>query len=253
MDQNGLGKGLKWTNPFQPLFRIFAFKESHWTQEMEILMKEKAHIHCSNNNTYNKSMNLKQRIKEYNTGINPKVIGHNEKLRQLLYVSTLTNEKKAKVLLIGDINWYPGCHQWYLKFHKDVYDDTIADIINHRLWEIPLNMFGSFEELYDSFYKWLLRPYINQLTIYDVALRLVLARDETRLLPHDYVYIHAKPRGVYQYLYHTRMVLYKPNGWNTKVPIEVFRKKFSDLKPFESYLIEDLLCYIAKKDFRKRK
>lgn len=193
-------------------------------------------------------MNLKQRIKEYNADIYPQVIDSYKKLRQL-YVATLADDKEAKLLLIGDINWYPGCHQWYLKLHQDVYDGTIADIISHRLWEIPLDTFSSFEELYDSIYKWLRRPYINQLTIYDVVLRLIIARKEERLMPCEYVYIHAKPRVVYRYLYHAKLVSHKPKGWNIKVPIEVFRKSFRDLTPFESYLIEDLLCHIAKKDF----
>lgn len=196
-------------------------------------------------------MNIKQRIKEFNADIYPKALNDQKKLRKL-FVSTLTYDKKAKLLLIGDIDWYPGCHQWYLKINKEVYDGTIADIVSHRLWEIPLDGFCSFEELYNSIYQWLRRPYINQLTIYDVTLRLVLTRNELRLLPHDYVYLHAKPRVVYQYLYHTKLVSHKPNGWNIKVPIEVFYKTFSDLTPFESYLIEDLLCYIAKKDLRKK-
>ena len=193
-------------------------------------------------------MNLKQRIKEYNEVIYPLVLDHNKQLRQLL-ASTLSDEEKAKVLLIDVNGFCKGCHQWYLRLHKDIYDGAIADIISHRLWDMPLEAFNSFEELYDNIAQWLRRPYINQLTIYDVALRLVIARGEPRLMPRDYVYVHAKPRVVYRDLYQAKLVSYKPYGWNTRIPTKEFRKHFSALTPFESYLIEDLLCYIAKKDF----
>lgn len=193
-------------------------------------------------------MNLKQRIKEYNEDVYPLVLDHNKKLRQLL-VSNLTDEEKAKVLLIGVNGWCKGGHQWYLRLHKDIYDGAIADIISHRLWEMPLEAFSSFEELYDNIAQWLRRPYINQLTIYDVTLRLVIAREDSRLMPRDFVYVHAKPRGVYRYLYQAKLVSYKPCGWNISVPTKEFHKHFSALKRFESYLIEDLLCYIAKQDF----
>lgn len=193
-------------------------------------------------------MNLKQRIKEYNEEIYPLVLDHNKKLSGQL-TSALTDEEKAKMLLIDVNGWCKGCHQWYLRLHKDIYDGAIADIISHRLWEMPLDDFNSFEDLYDNIAQWLRRPYINQLTIYDVALRLVIAREESRLMPRDFVYVHAKPRLVYRRLYQAKLVSYKPHGWNIRVPTEEFRKHFGALNPFESYLIEALLCYIAKKDF----
>lgn len=192
-------------------------------------------------------MNIKKRIKEYNEKIYPDVLKHNDRLRNLL-VSDSTDEYKATVLLIGDDDWYTGCHQWYLKLYKDIYNQVIADIVNHRLWDMPLDKFSSFEELYESIGHWLQRRYVNQLTIYDVALRLVLARKEERLKPKEFVYIHAKPRKLYRDLYKSKLVSYKPNGWNIKVPIKEFRKNFSNLIVFESYLIEDLLCYIAKEE-----
>ena len=133
-------------------------------------------------------MNLKQRIKEYNEEVYPLVLDHNKKLRQLL-VSNLTDEEKAKVLLIDVNGWCKGGHQWSLRLHKDIYDGAIADIISHRLWEMPLEAFSSFEELYDNIAQWLRRPYINQLTIYDVTLRLVIAREDSRLMPRDFVYV----------------------------------------------------------------
>jgi len=192
-------------------------------------------------------MNLKQLIEDYNRKVS-RVLKYNEHLKSLL-LSAKSDEVKAMLLLLGDNKWYVGCHQWYLRLHKDIYDGAIADIISHRLWEMPLDDFNSFEDLYDNIAQWLRRPYINQLTIYDVALRLVIAREERRLMPRDYVYVHAKPREVYRYLYQAKLVSYKPNGWNIRVPTNEFRKHFSALNPFESYLIEALLCYIAKKDF----
>ena len=193
-------------------------------------------------------MNLRQRIKEYNEVVYPLVLEHNKKLSRLL-TSALTDEEKAKVLLIDVNGWCNGCHQWYLRLHKDIYDGVIADIISHRLWEMPLDAFNSFEDLYNNIAQWLRRPYINQLTIYDVALRLVIAREESRLMPRDFVYVHAKPRLVYRRLYQAKLVSYKPHGWNIRVPTKEFHKHFSALKRFESYLIEDLLCYIAKQIF----
>ena len=193
-------------------------------------------------------MDLKTVIGEYNTKIYPEVEEHNKRLRKLAFL-TLSDEERAKKLLIDVNGWCKGGHQWYLKFHKDIYNETIADIISHQVWDMPLDEFASFEALYDSFYQWLRRPYINQLTIYDVVLRLVIAREEKRLMPCEFVYIHAKPRKVYGYLYKTKQVLQKPQGWNIKVPVEEFRKNFGTLKHFDSYLIEDLLCYIAKNSF----
>ncbi len=196
-------------------------------------------------------MILRQRIKEYNEVVYPEVENHNKRLKQLL-ASPLSDEEKAKVLLFDVNGWCKGCHQWYLRLHKDIYDGAIADIISHRIWEMPLDSFNSFEELYDNIAQWLRRPYINQLTIYDVALRLVIAREKLHLMPRNNVYIHAKPRVVYRYLYQAKLVSYKPTDWNIKVPTNEFSKHFSALIYFESYLIEDLLCYIAKQDFCKK-
>ena len=190
-------------------------------------------------------MDLKRAIDDYNAKIYPEVENHNKRLRQLATL-TLTDEEKAEKLLIDVNGWCKGGHQWYLKFHKDVYDGTIADIVSHQVWDMSLDSFASFEELYDSFYQWLRRPYINQLAIYDVVLRLVIAREEERLMPRDFVYIHAKPRMVYGDLYKAKLVLQEPKGWNIKVPTKEFFEIFGNLKKFESYLIEDLLCYIAK-------
>ena len=49
-------------------------------------------------------MNLKLRIKEYNEGFYPFRLDHNKKLRRLL-ASALTDEEKAKVLLIDMFDW----------------------------------------------------------------------------------------------------------------------------------------------------
>lgn len=194
-------------------------------------------------------MNLKQltkEIEEYNRVVYPKVVSYNKKLNLLLTSSTLKDEEKANVLLIGDNKWYTGCHQWYLRIHIDVYNDTIKDIISNHLWNIPLNTICSFEELYQEISKLLYKPYITQLTIYDVALRLAIGRRELRLLPKEYVYIHAKPRITYGNLYKSHLVSLKPNGWNIQVPICVFEKHFKGLKSYEPYIIEDFLCFLAK-------
>ena len=90
-------------------------------------------------------MDLPLLIKEYNEKVFPEVLRHNRMLSQLL-VSTSTDENKAKVLLIGDTNWYPGCHQWYLRLHKDLYKDMIYTIVKYRIWEMSLDSFSSFKK-----------------------------------------------------------------------------------------------------------
>lgn len=49
-------------------------------------------------------MNLKQRIKEYNEEVYPLVLDHIKKLMRLL-ASALTDEEKAKMLLIDMFDW----------------------------------------------------------------------------------------------------------------------------------------------------
>lgn len=59
-------------------------------------------------------MNLKQRIKEYNEEVYPLVLDHDKKLRRLL-ASALTDEEKAKMLLIDMFGWCKVSYLWNLR------------------------------------------------------------------------------------------------------------------------------------------
>lgn len=154
----------------------------------------------------------------------------------------ISDKEKAHILLVGDKKWPRDTHQWYLKMKMDVYHKMVEEIAEKKLWELPLEPFSTFEDLYKSLEEWMNRPYIRQLTIYDVATRIVIAQGEKRLMPKDYLYLHAKPRGVYNELLKSGLVFYKPQKWNVIIPIG----KVPEFGSMEPYYIEDMLCQIGK-------
>ena len=120
--------------------------------------------------------------------------------------------------------------------------ELLDDIVGKRLWVSSLHSYSSFEDLYRDIDSWMKRKYVGQTTIYDAAIRLVIARKETRLMPKDYVYVHAKPINGYIDLLSRGLISYKPSGWPSQIRI-------SDLPEFgkmESRHIENLLCEIGK-------
>ena len=75
-----------------------------------------------------------------------------------------------------------------------------------------------------------------------MATRIVIAQGEKRLMPKDYLYLHAKPREIYNELLKSGLVSYKPQEWNVIIPIG----KVPEFGSMEPYYIEDMLCQIGK-------
>ena len=186
---------------------------------------------------------LASKVKDYMTKINPSTISHLTKIRSIITSSSSTNTEKAMTLLIGDITWYHGCHQWYLKMYPHVVSSMITDIISRKLWNISLSKYTSFEDVYFDMELWFKRSYISQVTLYDITFRLLYARNEPRLYPKDCVYIHAKAEKGYRDLLLKKYPLPPIKGYNHRICITEFTKTFGSL---ESYWIEDMLCAIGK-------
>ena len=182
---------------------------------------------------------LASKVQQYRNGF---VSPINNKIGVITSPSS-TDIDKALGLLIGDVKWYVGCHQWYLKLYPSVKNQMINDIIRRKLWNIPLNKYNSFEDIYKDIRKWFSRNYIGQVTIYDITLRLLVARNEVRLYPKDYVYVHARPAKAYKDLVAKGYISRKLRKQNDIIPIKEFRNAFGNL---ESYDIEDMLCQIGK-------
>ncbi len=184
---------------------------------------------------------MKHFVTWYNKNILPNRACFQQKYAKLMQ-SAQSDKDRAHLLLVGDMGWPIGCHQWFLKMRMTVYHQMIAEIKSRKLWTMPLQQYATFEDLYKSLEEWMNRPYIRQLTIYDVAIRIVIANREYRLMPKDYVYLHAKPRAAYAQLLKNGCVAFKPKGWNVVIP----REKMPEFGNLDSYSIEDLLCVIKK-------
>lgn len=178
----------------------------------------------------------------YNKNIASGVKASDKLFRMQLASTSLTDEEKAKMILIGNLTWHRGCHQWYLRIHMNTYNTAIDIIKVNRLWDMPLKHCSSFEDVYVKVEKLLTMKFIGQLTIYDVAIRIIVAQSETRLMPKDYVYVHAKPRAVYKDLQSKGYIKYKPKGWNVKISMNDL-PEFAGMSPLD---IEILLCEIGK-------
>lgn len=185
---------------------------------------------------------LSSYISRYNTTIKLVVIKSNAKLVSLISNPSLSDMDKAKVLLIGATVWYQGCHQWYLKMYPVLMADLLRDIVARRLWTISLHGYSSFEDVYKDIASWLKRKYVGQTTIYDVALRLIIARKEARLMPKDYVYVHAKPIKAYRDLVNRGLVKHKQTKW----PAHISVTSLPEFGTMEPYHIENMLCEMGK-------
>ncbi len=189
-----------------------------------------------------KTNNLNSAIDWYSNTILPNVSDSFIKLSSMLSNANISEKEKAHILLVGAQGWPKDTHQWYLKIHLDIYNVLTSEFQSRNLWKMPLYSYSTFEQLYHSLKTWMERPYIQQLTIYDVATRIVIAQNRCDLLPKDFVYIHAKPRAVYGKLLAQRHVAFRPKGWNTVVPTS----KLPEFGTMAPYYIEDLLCQIGK-------
>lgn len=184
---------------------------------------------------------MQRYISWYEKNILPSRTCSQQKYAELMQ-SAQSDKDRAHLLLVGNIGWPIGCHQWFLKMRITIYHQMIDEIIRRKLWTMPLQQYATFEELYKSLEEWMNRPYIRQLTIYDVATRIVIVNGEYRLMPRDYVYLHAKPRAAYAQLLKKGCVTFKPKGWNVVIP----KYKMPEFGNMDSYSIEDLLCAIKK-------
>ena len=149
-----------------------------------------------------------------------------------------TNEEKAEQLLDGN-------HQWYLKFfHKSLRQELIAEIASKKCWEKSYEG-GSFEDIYKDHAFLCAHKYVNQLTAYDVALRVAIVKDDPVRYPYpsEFVYLHATPMGAYRWLYKKGYMPVKVKGWNEVIPLADLRGVFH---PLNARQIEDLLCHFEK-------
>ena len=175
----------------------------------------------------------------------PGTIQHLQNIRNIIVSPQYTDIDKAKMLLIGDWVFKPGCHQWFLKMkmHLTLQDSMISDIATIKPWNIKLSKYHSFEDVYKDIHNCFARPYICQLTIYDITFRLLYALGATQLYPQNKLYVHALPLLAYQWICTIKknLPLVKKNA---AIPFsgtvqQVFR-------PLNSWEAEDFLCRIGK-------
>ena len=152
------------------------------------------------------------------------------------FLSSVTIEEKARLLLIGD-------HQWYLiPFHKDELQSMLSMLCARKPWGQRIQA-TSFEELFQEWKTKLYYSCIKQLTIYDVALRMAILFNRKDLFPSKYVYLHATPMNAYRWLFKHNLVNIKVSGPEATIDISDLNGVFGSLNARE---IENLLCHLEK-------
>jgi len=150
--------------------------------------------------------------------------------------SIMSNKDKAILILIGK-------HQWYLKpFHPDIYNAIIDRMTIECPWN-KMKSYDSFEDVFNDHLKWKEYDYIQQLTIYDIAMRLAIINNDEKLLPTKKLYLHATPMTAYKWLFKNGIVNVKVKGSCTIVEIKDLKGVFGSLTARE---IEDFLCHLEK-------
>ena len=158
------------------------------------------------------------------------------------YNGTSSSFDKAELLLMGN-------HQWYLNvFHKNIMLNVINYLIKTKPW-LKTYKNCCFEDVYKDVLL-LKGPYIQQLTIYDIALRIAIVKNQINLLPSKYVYLHATPMAAYKWLYKNGVVLLKIKGFKAIIDISSFMGVFN---PLDARQIEDMLCHLEKGIIRRKK
>ena len=156
--------------------------------------------------------------------------------------ASASEEKKAKMLLIGS-------HQWYLTcFHSEIREEILSMLCTTKPWE-QQSLATSFEDLFEEWKAKLDYEYVNQLTFYDVALRMAILQQREELRPQRYVYLHATPLAAYRWLYKHKKVNAKVSGSSAIIEIRDLKGAFGALTAKE---IEDLLCRLAKAITRQK-
>ena len=122
---------------------------------------------------------------------------------------------KSFMILTGECNinsMLRNNHMRYLwRFNHKESINTIIERINISiLWEKPQGIvLNNFEELYNYVLNKINTPkvkYIGQLAIYDISIHLTLLWDNPKLMPKDYVYLHALPERAYRRLVKERII-----------------------------------------------
>lgn len=153
------------------------------------------------------------------------------------FAACKTDADKAKMLLVGN-------HQWFLSYYrKNVCQAILGDMARNKPWQNQLSSFNGFEQVYNWVRSWLCHySYIKQLTVYDVALRLIYIHNLPHLLPQNKVYIHATPLLAYKWLYAIN-VFNIPVRNDKPLDFSLISQQVSPLTASEA---EDFLCYVGK-------
>ena len=150
--------------------------------------------------------------------------------------SALSDKDKAILILTGK-------HQWYMKpFHPDIYNAIIDKMAIDAPWN-KMKSYGSFEDIFNDHQKWKAYDYIQQLTVYDIAIRLAIINNDEKLQPTKKLYLHATPMTAYKWLFYNGFVSVKVKGSYTIVEIKDLKGVFGSLTARE---IEDFLCHLEK-------
>ena len=118
---------------------------------------------------------------------------------------------------------------------------VINDLAKNQPW-LKTYKNCSFEDVYNDMLT-LKRQYIRQLTIYDIALRLAIVKNQKDLLPMNFVYLHATPMVAYKWLYKNGLVPLYLNSFEKIIDASCFMGVF---KPLDARQIEDMLCHLEK-------
>lgn len=150
--------------------------------------------------------------------------------------SCISDADRAKDLLIGT-------HQWYLNSYQHALSVVLLkNIENMKPWNHSLGGYNNFEDVYAWVASWLSGKYISQMTIYDVALRLIVISGFNKLLPSSQVYLHTLPLLCYRW-FHAINVF--PVRINNVVSLP-FSNIASQMAPFNAWQTEIFLCYVGK-------
>ena len=184
-------------------------------------------------------------VQYYKNNILPGTMRHLQNIRNIITSTKYTDTQKARTLLIGGLGFKPGCHQWYLKMkkHLTLLNSMISSIVSPKPWNISRCMYHSFEDVYKDIHNCLARPYICQLTIYDITFRLLYALGATQLYPQNKLYVHALPLLAYQWICTIKknLPLVKKNA---AIPFSGTVQQV--FLPLNSWEAEDFLCHIGK-------
>lgn len=165
----------------------------------------------------------------------------NVRIQPSVYVAEFnacsSNVDRAKKLLIGS-------HQWYLRSYMHAQCQILLKKIETlKPWNHSMSSFKDFEDVYKWVGSWLQSSGIRQLTIYDVALRIVLITNYSHLLPQNNLYVHALPLFAYKWVCTKEKTL--PHiSKNSTIPFSgTVQQVFRPLNPWET---EDFLCHVGK-------